>query len=102
MELQLEFKKPLYVSSGSEPDEVEISFRSEEIFLDKFEQPLASDTKLVQQLPMMTPDEATQELLESTETLVSSGTQGVLVANFVMQLFQGASLQYMWDMINAQ
>ena len=42
------------------------------------------------------------EALEQTSTIFSNGTQGIFAANFVFNLFLSASLQYLWEMVNAQ
>lgn len=89
----MEFKKPLYVSTGIEIDQVEIQFESEWLFVDQYGQKLQESTaKLTKTLPQMYADPASEQTIESAQSLLGSSTKSVLVANTILQLLQGASL----------
>ena len=70
MFIQMEFEDKIFVSSGIDPDSVELQFKSEQIFFDLQGQALPSDTALERFIPVqLSEDTATQTLEASGETV---------------------------------
>ena len=74
----------------------------EDLFVDEYDQSLKIDTKLTSDIPTQFPDAATKEAVESTASLLKSGSSGIFANYIFLNIFMAASLQYLWDVINAQ
>ena len=101
MEIAVVFDKPTEVSSYEESDYLEITFKSEVLFYDKHGQSLSSGTMIKKKIPQQYGSEAEKAAIEATGKSFSSGTQVVFASNFFLNFGMSASMQYLWDMINA-
>lgn len=102
MLIKLVFDKPLFVSNP-ESDDIEIRFKSDEIFYDKYGQSLTSESKvLLKKVPRQFPDEATAQAFKEAGEIADKASTAFLAGNVFLNIVLSASFQYLWDMINAQ
>lgn len=57
---------------------------------------------MVKKIQRQLPNESEKVLMENTASALSAGSTGIVTANIALNLLMSASLQYLWDMINAQ
>ena len=72
------------------------------LFVDQYGQPVPTDIRLTKQLPPQAQDKELAASLEDASKNLGKGTQGIFAANFAVSFMLSASLQYLWEMINAQ
>lgn len=101
-DLSLEFQKPLYVSSSSDKEILQVKFKSEEWFSDENGQSLASGTSIEAKIPMQASSKDAKAVFDSAQSKLGSSSQTVLASNFIVNIFLSASLQYLWEMVHAQ
>ena len=63
---------------------------------------LRNNTKLTKILPRQWPSKKTKENIESASRVLSGGTSAIFAGNVLISLPMSVSLQYLWEMINAQ
>ena len=112
LELQLNFEKPLYVSTAEEPEYLEVRLLDTYMFISEEGLPLVPTDeddedddrelllrkKIPKQLPSGEADLVAMQTLDSA----AQGSQAAVYGNFFLNMAMSASLNELWGMINSQ
>ena len=79
-----------------------IAFKSEDFFYDQFGKSLSPETKLKKSVPQQVGSATELEALDNASSAIGSGTQGVFFVNVLLNILMSGSMQFLWDLINAQ
>ena len=101
--MNLNFTKPLFISSNIEPDQVKINFNNLDMFSDIYGQPLErSSTELIRTIPKQMPSAAEAAVLNAAKDGVGNGAIAASTFNFILNFLLSGAMQFLWDLINSQ
>ena len=89
------------MSAAGDSDKVTVRFESEDWFYDEYGQPLRAGTEVEASIPRQFRSAEEKQRVEQTASLMSAASGTIVIINMIMNIFMAASLQYLWEMINA-
>ncbi len=102
LELQMQFKDVVQISSNLERDILQIQFKSENFFMDRSGNPVERDTSVEKAIPSQLKQDGASQVLEAAVEVIGQGRTLTLSTNYAINILLAGSLNQLWALINSQ